>query len=47
MPEQPKTYSPADVPAKLSELLAELPPLADDALPDEIPDVPPEPIETF
>ena len=34
-------------PAKLSELLAELPPLADDALPDEIPDVPPEPIETF
>jgi antitoxin VapB len=34
-------------PAKLGELLAELPPLPDDAFPDEIPDAPPEPIETF
>ena len=34
-------------PAKLSALLAELPPLPDDALPDEIPDAPPEPIESF
>jgi antitoxin VapB len=34
-------------PAKLSELLAGLPPLPDDALPDEIPDAPPDPIETF
>lgn len=34
-------------PAKLSELLAELPPLADDAFPDAIPDIPPEPIEGF
>jgi antitoxin VapB len=33
--------------AKLSELLADLPPLADDAFPDEIPDSPPEPIESF
>jgi antitoxin VapB len=32
-------------PVKLSELLAALPPLADDAFPDEIPDVPPEPVE--
>ena len=32
-------------PAKLSELLAALPPLPHDALPDEIPDQPPEPIE--
>jgi antitoxin VapB len=32
-------------PAKLSELLAALPPLSDDALPDEIPDSAPEPIE--
>jgi antitoxin VapB len=34
-------------PAKLSELLADLPPLADDAFPDAIPDAPPEPIESF
>jgi antitoxin VapB len=34
-------------PAKLSDLLAGLPPLADDAFPDEIPDSPPEPIENF
>jgi hypothetical protein len=34
-------------PAKLSELLAALPPLADDAFPDAIPDVPPEPVEGF
>jgi antitoxin VapB len=34
-------------PAKLSELLADLPPLADDAFPDEIPDSAPEPIEDF
>ena len=34
-------------PAKLSELLANLPPLADDALPDEIPDSPPEPTESL
>lgn len=34
-------------PTKLSELLAELPPLPDDAFPDEIPDAPPEPIESF
>lgn len=33
--------------AKLSELLADLPPLAGDALPDEIPDGPPEPIEAL
>jgi antitoxin VapB len=33
--------------AKLSELMSGLPPLADDALPDEIPDAPPEPIESF
>ena len=32
-------------PAKLGELLAALPPLPDDALPDEIPDHTPEPIE--
>jgi hypothetical protein len=32
---------------KLSELLAALPPLADDALPEEIPDSPPERIESF
>jgi antitoxin VapB len=32
-------------PVKLSELLAALPRLADDAFPDEIPDVPPEPVE--
>ncbi len=32
-------------PAKLSELLAGLPPLPDDAFPDEIPDRPAEPIE--
>lgn len=32
---------------KLSELLAALPPLADDAFPDEIPDAPPEPVEPF
>jgi antitoxin VapB len=32
-------------PARLSELLDELPPLADDAFPDDIPDAPPEPIE--
>jgi antitoxin VapB len=34
-------------PAKLSELLAGLPPLPDDAFPDEIPDSAPEPIESF
>jgi len=34
-------------PAKLSELLAALPPLADDSFPDTIPDAPPEPIEGF
>jgi len=34
-------------PAKLSELLADLAPLADDAFPDEIPDAPAEPIESF
>jgi antitoxin VapB len=34
-------------PVKLSELLADLPPLADDAFPDEIPDAAPEPIESF
>ncbi len=34
-------------PIKLSDLLADLPPLADDAFPDEIPDSPPEPIEAF
>lgn len=34
-------------PVKLSELLADLPPLADDAFPDEIPDAPPEPVEGF
>jgi hypothetical protein len=34
-------------PAKLSELLGALPPLADDAFPDEVPDAPPESIETF
>ena len=34
-------------PAKLSELLADLPPLADDAFPDEIPDSAPERIESF
>lgn len=32
---------------KLSELLAALPPLADDAFPDDTPDVPPEPVEGF
>jgi hypothetical protein len=32
---------------KLSALLATLPPLADDAFPDEIPDTPPEPVEAF
>jgi len=34
-------------PAKLSELLAVLAPLADDAYPNEIPDAPPEPVEGF
>ena len=34
-------------PVKLSELLAALPPLPDDGFPDEIPDVPPEPVEGF
>ena len=34
-------------PVKRSELLAALPPLADDAFPDEIPDAPPEPVEGF
>jgi antitoxin VapB len=34
-------------PVKLGELLAALPPLADDAFPDEIPDAPPEPVEGF
>jgi antitoxin VapB len=34
-------------PVRLSELLAALPPLADDAFPDEIPDAPPEPVEGF
>jgi antitoxin VapB len=34
-------------PAKLSELLEDLPPLPDDAFPDDIPDTPPEPIEGF
>lgn len=34
-------------PVKLSELLAALPPLADDTFPDEIPDAPPEPVEGF
>jgi antitoxin VapB len=34
-------------PAKLSELLADLPPLANDAFPEEIPDSPPEAIERF
>jgi antitoxin VapB len=34
-------------PAKLADLLADLPPLPDDAFPDEIPDAPPEPIEGF
>jgi antitoxin VapB len=34
-------------PAKLRELLACLPPLPDDALPNEIPDSAPEPIEGF
>ena len=34
-------------PAKLSEVLADLPPLPDDAFPDEIPDSAPEPIEGF
>ena len=34
-------------PAKLGELLADLPPLPDDAFPDEIPDAPPGPIESF
>jgi antitoxin VapB len=34
-------------PAKLSHLLADLPPLPSDAFPDEIPDAPPEPIESF
>jgi antitoxin VapB len=33
--------------AKHSELLADLPPLAADALPDEIPDSPPEFIDSF
>jgi len=32
-------------PAKLSERLAELTPLSDDAFPDEIPDRPPDPVE--
>ena len=32
-------------PARLSDLLSGLPPLPDDAFPDEIPDRPPEPIE--
>jgi len=34
-------------PAKLGELLSELPPLPDDAFPDDIPDAPPEPIGNF
>ena len=34
-------------PARLSDLLADLPPLPDDAFPDEIPDSPPEPVEGF
>lgn len=34
-------------PAKLGELLGDLPPLPDDAFPDEIPDAPPEPIGGF
>ena len=34
-------------PVKLSELLAALPPLADDAFPNEIPDAPPEPVGGF
>ena len=34
-------------PAKLSDVLADLPPLPDDAFPDEIPDSAPEPIESF
>jgi antitoxin VapB len=33
--------------AKLSELLAALPPLTGDAFPDQIPDAPPEPIESY
>jgi antitoxin VapB len=32
-------------PAKLSELLAELPRLPPDALPDDIPDLPADPVE--
>jgi len=32
---------------KLSERLAEVPPLPDDAIPDTIPDSPPEPVEDF
>ncbi len=32
-------------PARLGELLANLPPLPNDAFPDDIPDRPPEPIE--
>lgn len=32
-------------PAKLGDLLAQLPALADDALPDEIPDPPADPVE--
>jgi antitoxin VapB len=32
-------------PSKLSELLAAVPPLPDDAMPDSIPDQPPDPIE--
>lgn len=32
-------------PARLSELLSRLPPLPDDAFPDQIPDRPPEPSE--
>ena len=36
-----------DRPPKLSALLADLPPLPDDAFPDEIPDRPAEPVETL
>jgi hypothetical protein len=32
---------------QLSVLVADLPPLADDAMPDEIPDSAPEPVESF
>ena len=36
-----------DRPVKLSEVLADLPLLPEDAFPDEIPDSAPEPIESF